>query len=332
MGAPALLAELGLAAGAVAAVLAFADPSQHAGGVVAALALAAVFHLLLAGKGADALANAPAELEAAAPEHQALLVGCSGAGKTTLFRQLGLAFGPGSNYTALERLNAAAGIRCSVLTSMLAMVRYVHEFLPQAQHDLPHEDLRALLLWVVEVRLSEPLAAPIAACVHSEDDDARVRAAADLARRMAEAFGVEQRDIHCPTLDETPSLEDGSGGDLQLSFALCVAGDDGAPIDEALWGRMAEVERALTVSLGAQEITVYEDPEDVVRYLCPLDRTDPCYAEKWAYWRRAVAATGRLWAQSDSISQAWARRDEHVYSFVLKMMNFVFKTRNVVLK
>ena len=62
------------------------------------------------GRGGDGAGGAPSEgtPPAAAAEHQILLAGCSGAGKTTLFRQLGLAFGPGASFTALEKLQAAA--------------------------------------------------------------------------------------------------------------------------------------------------------------------------------------------------------------------------------
>ena len=250
---------------------------------------------------------------AAAAEHQILLAGCSGAGKTTLFRQLGLAFGPGASFTALEKLQAAARIRSCVLAAMVSMVRFVHEFVPERQHDLGDEDLRALLLWVVEVRLRPPLAPPIAACVSTPDDEARVVAAAELARRLATAFGVDERDILCPTLEEAAPDADGEPepGALSLSFVLCVAG---AHDERGLWGRMGSVERALATSLGAEDVTVYDDAEEIVRYLCPSDRTDAAYAEKWAYWRRAVRAIVRLWSQSDAISQAWQRRDEHAHT------------------
>ena len=95
--------ELLLAGGAVWTVLQFADESQQASGVVAALALAAVVHLLLAGSSSasqettSGIAKDGVVDDPTAPEHQVLLVGCSGAGKTVLFRQLGLAFGPGSS-------------------------------------------------------------------------------------------------------------------------------------------------------------------------------------------------------------------------------------------
>jgi hypothetical protein len=224
----------------------------------------------------------------AAPEHQILLAGCSGAGKTVLSRQLNIAYGSGTNLTDLQLLKAADDVRCSVLTSTAALLRHVHEYLPRSQHDINREDLRALLMWIVEIRLRYPLSELIAACAHSRDDSDRVRAADKLARRLADAFGVDVGGIQCPTLEETCQLASGESGELQLTFALCVAGDEtGSSTEAKLWAHMLDTEEALEATVGAKEVTVYEDAEDVVRYLCPSDPTDVAYAAKWACVHRS---------------------------------------------
>eukprot|EP01043_Picozoa_sp_COSAG02_P042716 COSAG02_NODE_3653_length_6413_cov_4.685144_2_plen_260_part_00 len=235
----------------------------------------------------------------AEPELQILLVGCSGAGKTVLSRQLNAACGSGTDMTDLQLIKAAGDVRCSVLTSTAALLRHVYEFIPQSQHDIELETLRALLMWVVEIRLQQPLSESIGACVHSRDDSDRVQAASELARRLADAFEVDVRDIQCPTLEETPQLACHTSGErssLRLTFVLCVAGDDDArgPIEAKLRARMLDTKEALEASVGAKEVIVCKDPEDVVRYLCPSDPTDVAFAEKWACVRhnQSVSPSG----------------------------------------
>ena len=289
----AFIFELALGVSAVCLVCTFADENQRFSGIVAAFILVAVAHnLLLDGSatknsdtGALSTGATGSETISTGPEHQILLAGCSGAGKTVLSRQLSVAFGSSTEMSEVELLKAASDVRCSVLASMAAMVRHVHDFLPQSQHDMAPEDLRAFQMWVVEIQLHQPLSKPIADCAFSRDDNRRVRAADELAQTLAQAFGVSVHDIHCPTLEEKPAqLATSVGGDMQLSFALCVAGGEqtGRSIEATLWANMLDTEEALGATIGAKEVTVYEDAEDIVRYLCPIDTTDVAYAEKWA--------------------------------------------------
>ena len=266
------------------------------GGIIATLVVVATVHQLRANRGDRKDTRSAASDVETEPELQILLVGCSGAGKTVLSHQLNAAYGSGTDLTDLQLIKAAGDVRCSVLTSTAALLRYVHGFMPRSQHDIEREHLRALLIWVVEISLQHPLSESIGACVHSRDDSDRVRAANELARRLADAFGVDVQDIQCPTLEETSQLASGERSELRLTFVLCVAGGDEerGSIEAKLWARMLDTEEALEASVGAKEVTVYEDPDDVVRYLCPSNPTDVAFAEKWACVRynQPVAASG----------------------------------------